>query len=181
MFFIAAPLALKAQSATEEKVKFMKAEHSAAVATFNYPGDIVKAALDDRLTKAGFGKQKKQQGFISYKGVAWSEVSGEKLDVYTKVDSRKSKSTVYLMAAKGYDNFVSSGTDEAAMEKMKKFLDGFADDLAAYQHQLDVAKKEAEIEKAEKAYADHMKKQKKLEGDRAKLAEELEKMKKTNR
>jgi hypothetical protein len=175
---IVSPVVLKAQNATEGKVKFMKTENSAAIAEFSYPEEIVKAALTEKFEQSGLGKQRKQEGYMAYKGVTWNEISTDKLDVYAKVDGRKNRTTIYLLAAKGYDNFISGSSDAATMEKMKSFLNDFNQDIARYQHQLDVAKKEAEMQKAEKAYADHVKKQKKLEEDRAKLSEELDKLKK---
>ncbi|MRG43744.1 hypothetical protein GFS24_01395 [Chitinophaga sp. SYP-B3965] len=178
MAIIASPLLLKAQNASEGAVKIMKAENSAAIATYDYPEEIVEKALTIKLEKEGLGKQRKQQGFLTYKGVSWPEVSSEKLDVYVKVESKKKGAIVSLLAAKGYDNFVSSSSDAATMEKMKQFLNEFATDVASYNDEIE--EKEAELEKAKKAAEEHAKKQKKLESEHAKLAEELKKAKKAN-
>lgn len=180
MAIMAAPMLLKAQNASEGTVKFNKTECSAVIAEFDYPADLVKAALAAKLNQAGFGKQRTQRGFMAYKGVNWNEVSSEKLDVYARVDGKKKRATVSLLAAKGYDNFVSNSSDPAAVDRMKQFLNGFAADIVAYQQQLDIRQKEADLQKAQKAYNEHTRKQKKLDEDRAKLAEELDKLKKTN-
>lgn len=179
MAIIASPMLLKAQNASEGTVKIMKAENSAAIAAYEYPKEIVEGALTAKLEQAGLGKQRKQQGFLTYKGANWQEVSSEKLDVYVKVESKKKHTIVSLLTAKGYDNFVSSSSDAATMEKMKQFLNGFTANIASYQQQLDIAEKEAKLEKSQKAYDEHVKKQKKLDDERAKLADELEKAKKT--
>ncbi len=180
MAILAAPMLSSAQNASEGTVKFNRTACSAVIAEFDYPEELVKAALAAKLNQAGFGKQRSRQGFMAYKGVNWNEVSPEKLDVYARVDGKRKRATVSLLAAKGYDNFVSNSSDPAAVERMKQFLNGFAADIAAYQQQLDIQKKEADLQKAQKAYNDHTRKQQKLDDDRAKLAEELDKLKKTN-
>ena len=175
------PMLLKAQNASEGTVKIMKAESSAAIATYDYPEEIVEKALTIKLEKAGLGKQRKQQGFFTYKGASWPEVSAEKLDVYVKVESKKKSTIISLVTAKGYDNFVSSSSDAATMEKMKQFLNDFAAEVATYnEQQLEIAEKEAKLEKAHKAAEEHAKKQKKLESERAKLEDELKKAKKSS-
>lgn len=115
-----------AQNAREINVKFKNAQQPAVIADFMADDDFVEDALKEKLATEGFGKKSSESGFQSYKAVQWGRVSSEKLDVYIKVDGKKGKSTVTILAAKGYDNFISSAKDASATGKIQEFLNSFS-------------------------------------------------------
>jgi hypothetical protein len=149
---IAATGTATAQNAHESSIKFNKKSENAVVADFNKSAEVVEAALKDRLEKEGLGKMKTSKGFMSYAGTLWNSVSSDKLDVYFKVEGKKDKSTVSVLVSKGYDNFITSGSDAKTIDNVKAFLNGFVTYTNSYQLTLDIKAQEEAIKRAEKAY-----------------------------
>jgi len=149
---VAAAGTVMAQQVRETAVKFNKTSEPALVAEYDKPAGIVEAALKDRLEKEGLGKMKSSKGFMTYKGVLWNSVSSDKLDVYFRVEGKKDKSAVTVLVSKGYDNFISSGSDARTMDNVRAFLGGFMAHAQAYQLGLDIKAQEEAIRRAEKAY-----------------------------
>jgi hypothetical protein len=116
---------LYAQNARETTAKFKDNPQAAVTADYLADEDFVKEALKEKLAKEGFGKKSSESGYDAYKATNWGRVSSEKLDVYIKVDGRKGKSTVTILAAKGYDNFVSGSKDASLIGKVQEFLNSF--------------------------------------------------------
>src|SRR6218665_2010544 len=141
-----------AQNAHESSVKFNKTNENAVVADYEKPADIVEAALKKQLESEGLTKGKNSKGYLTFSGIQWSKVSNEKVDVYFKVEGKKEKSTVTVFISKGYDNFISSGSDSRAIDNVKGFLNGLVHHATAHQHSLNIAAQEEAIKKAEKAY-----------------------------
>lgn len=142
----------KAQNAMETSVDFKKDKHNAVVATYEVPKDMLEAALKQRLDKDNLGKMKKSDGFITYSAVIWNVTGNVKMDLYFKVDGSKNKSTISVLASKGYDNFVSSNTDADIINNLKTYLNGFTDVIGAYKLSLEIKAQEDLIQKTEKDY-----------------------------
>ena len=141
-----------AQNAHESSVKFNKNNENAVVADYEATAEVVEGALKNRLEKEGLGKMKTSKGFMVYSGVLWNSVSNEKIDVYFKVEGKKDRATLSVLISKGYDNFVTSGSDSRTIDNVKAFLNSFMKDATAYQLNLNIAAQEEAIKKAEKAY-----------------------------
>lgn len=114
-----------AQNARETSVKFNDNQQSAIVADYTADEEFVAEVLKERLAKEGFGKKSSEKGFDAYKATNWGRVSSDKLDIYIKVDGKKGKSTVTMLMAKGYDNFVSSGKDASLINRAQDFMNSF--------------------------------------------------------
>lgn len=166
---------VNAQNAHEATVKFEKIDENAVAADYDNSAEIVKAALKQRLDKDGLGKMKSSKGFMTYKGTLWSVVSADKLDVYFKVQGKKGKSTVYALVSKGYNNFLTSGTDRQAIENVKTFLNSLQSSVQAYQDELNLKAEEEAMAKAEKARKKAEEKQKDLLAEKEKLQKKIEK------
>jgi glycerol dehydrogenase-like iron-containing ADH family enzyme len=149
---IAATGTATAQNAYESSVKINKTTENAVVADFNKPADVVEAALKDRLEKEGLGKMKSSKGFMTYAGTLWNSVSSDKLDVYFKVEGKKDKSTVSVLVSKGYNNFVTSGSDAKIVSNVKAFLNDFSAYTNSYELSLNIKAQEEIMKKAEKAF-----------------------------
>lgn len=160
-----------AQNAREASVKFMKGQQNAIVADYDLPKEVVEEALKQRLDKEGLGKKGSEKGFSAYKGTTWVNISPDKMDVYTKVEGKGDKSTITLLASKGYDNFVTTATDADKVQKLEAFLNDFIKDARAYQLRLAIAAQEEIVKKAEKD-------QKNTADDGDKLVKEKEKIEK---
>ncbi len=162
-----------AQNAHESSVKFMKGQQNAIVADYDLPGDVVENALKERLDKEGLGKKSSEKGFMAYKAVTWAGIGPDKMDIYVKVDGKDGKSTITLLASKGYDNFVTSANDADKVQKLEAFLNSFTNDAKAYQLKLAVAAQEEVIRKAEKDYKGSVEDGDKLSRDKEKLEKQI--------
>lgn len=162
-----------AQNAYESAVKFGKKNENAVVIDFNKPGNIVEAALKDRLSKEGLGKSKSKSGYTLHAGSIWKTISNDKLDIYYKVESKKERSTVMFLLSKGYDNFITSGSDVAVIENTKTFLNSLAQSIDAYQLGVDTKTQEDAVKKAEKAYESSVSDGKSLLNDKEKIEKRI--------
>lgn len=167
-------MAAHAQNAQEATVKFKKEGQPVAMATYNVPKDIVNNAFLQKLASAGITKKGKENGFASFKGVVWGEMSADKLDVYFKADERKGVTTAYLLLSKGYDNFISKATDSVTMVKMLAFLNSFVNDVNNYVLQQNIAAQEEIVRKANSYYQDAQKDGKSLADDKEKIERKID-------
>src|SRR5580765_6992398 len=88
-----------------------KENRNAVMIVINQPVKVTTDALQQKLQRAGLDERVKR-GAASYKGVTLSEISKDKIDVYTKVEkAANNTSTVYMAVSRGYNNFTSSGAD----------------------------------------------------------------------
>ncbi|MGB4654535.1 MAG: hypothetical protein ACOXZ9_02890 [Bacteroidales bacterium] len=110
---------------TEGSVQINKSTQPAIIANFNYPKDVVEDAMADFFAKANLGKSRKFKGFQKFEGIVFQEIANERIDLYYKVSSKNKRSqtsTVHLLISKGYDNFISSGSNPEAMTKAKDVM-----------------------------------------------------------
>lgn len=149
-----------AQNARETNVKFNDNQQSAIVADYAADEDFVAEVLKERLVKEGFGKKSSEKGFDAYKATNWGRVSSDKLDIYIKVNGKKGKSTVTMLLAKGYDNFVSSGKDAALVGKAQEFMNSFG---AYLKTRIDLQTQEELVKKMEAENLKLMKEKEEME------------------
>ena len=164
---------LHAQGAHDAAIRFGKAERPGLLADYPYSKGLVENALRARLEKSGLGKPSSDKGFASYQGVSWVEMAPGQVDVYTKVDGKGNQSTVMLLVSKGYDNYVSTASDEAMSARLKVFLNALLPDIQAQQVLADIGAQEEIIRRAEKAYQDADNNGNKLTRDRERIDKEL--------
>src|ERR1700748_975309 len=145
-------LKANAQTMSETSVKFMKSTANAVVASYNVPEDIMKQALEQKLSKENIGKVKESKGYYTFSGITWNRISADKMDYYFTVDGKKNNATITVIASKGYNNFISSGTDLQSIQNIKAFLSDFAQAINAYQLSLDIKAQQDAVATAEKNY-----------------------------
>lgn len=165
---------MQAQAPRETQVTYLKNVTNAFEREFN----ISKSDLED-IVEAYFkeqfkSKRLKSNGFQLYKGVDWTMVSAEKLDVYYKIEGGKRNAKLIMMVSKGYDNFVSSNSDAQVSAQVINFLNNFDAQIAAHNRQEAAAKLTKEIEKKEKDIKDYDKEEKKLRDKIQDLEKDIE-------
>ncbi len=147
--------ALQAQ-ARVSSVKFSKDGDKPSITNeYIYSEKTVTKAIDDKFGKMGY-KGKDNKGFTVYRGVNLPALSGGPYDLYFKVDRNGKRSnenaTVYMLISKGNEQFISEMDDNNLMNEAKAYLDSLTTDIAAYDLELQIAKEEDELKKAEKKY-----------------------------
>lgn len=172
-FLFTATTTVFAQNAREGRVQFMKADQNAVIADYDLPKDVIENALKERLEKAGLGKRGSEKGFITYKGSTWTEIGADKMDIYAKVEGKGNMSTVTMLVSKGYDNFISSGTDPEKVQKVQEFLNSFIKDARLYQLKLTIIAQEEAVKKAEKELKGTADNGSKLQKDKEKIERQL--------
>jgi len=70
-----------------------KENRNAVMINIEQPEKNTSDALQQRLGRSGL-KERERKGVVSYKGVTLSEISPDKVDIYTKVEAGSNNSSV---------------------------------------------------------------------------------------
>lgn len=167
--------AARAQS-VEGTTEYNKVKQPAVICEFPYPPGLVETVLEDDLKQKGFGKGKSSKSFQLYQAINFSEISGEKIDLYVRVEKKSRKeseiATITVLVSKGYDNFISSATDASIMNNVAGYVNGLKPKLEKSSLEIQITDQEDLLRKEEKKFntlvddgESLVKKKKKLEDD----------------
>ncbi len=168
------PLFTYGQQAKEEKVKVGKTEMTGFVATSKYDKTLVDEALTQKLTEAGLTKHGKKKKFYTFMGASWPAVSATKMDIYYKVSKKKHKAKIYVVASKGYDNYITAASDATTATNITNFI-GSIDALV--ERNAEIKRKELEMKMMNEQLAADKENLKKAEEEKARKAKELDALK----
>lgn len=102
-------------------------------AEYALSGEIIEGAFIKKMADAKISKASKAtDGFKLYKGVTVSEITKETIDLYYKVEDKKTSAILTLAFSKGYDNFFKKETDAVSIENAKIYLTKFVNDATAF-------------------------------------------------
>jgi hypothetical protein len=150
-----------------------KENRNAVMITINQPVDITTDALQQKLQRAGLNERVKR-GVASYKGVTLSEISKDKIDIYTKVEKAPNNtSIVYMAVSKGYNNFTNSGADSIITANVEAFLNSFVKDADNHFADVNIGSQMTDISKSEKEYQQLLDEQRDLEKKKGKIDSRL--------
>lgn len=159
--------------AMEASVKIDKENRPAVMIHITKSQEISEDALKNRLERSGL-KDRIQRGEGIYKGVVFSEISPEKLDIYTKVEkASNNSSTVYMAVSRGYDNFSNNTSDSLLIENVKSFLESFVQDADNQFADEQISGKISDLKKERKSYELLLKKQIKLQEEKRNIENQL--------
>jgi hypothetical protein len=138
--------------ASEASVMIDKENRRAVMITIDHPEKDVREALKLRLERSGL-KEKPKNGITKYKEVTLSEISPDKVDIYTKVEAGPNNSSiVYMAVSKGYNNFTSGDADSSITKNVKAFLQSFVMDANNHVADMGITSQTDDIGKDEKEY-----------------------------
>ncbi len=138
--------------ASDASVMINNENHHAVMIPIDHPEKDAREALKLRLERSGL-KEKVKNGVSRYRGVILSEISPDKVDIYTKVEAGPNNSSVvYMAVSRGYNNFTSSGADSSITQKVKTFLQSFVMDADNHSADLGITSQLDDISKNEKKY-----------------------------
>ena len=161
------------QEAKEASVMIDKANRNAVMIAIDQPEKITGDALLKRLERAGL-KERPRNGVAKYKGVTLSEISPDKLDIYTKVEKGPNNSSiVYMAVSRGYDNFVNGTIDSTITQNVKTFLQSLIMDANTQSADVVINNQLNEVEKEEKAYQRLLDEQKDLQKKKSNIESRL--------
>ncbi|PWU03874.1 MAG: hypothetical protein C5B52_02625 [Bacteroidetes bacterium] len=100
--------------AHEATIRFDGKDRPGVILNIPYPPDVVENAINEKFGKEGY-KGNNSHGWTVYRNVKLKSLGDDALDVYVKIErkSRQEKdvSEVSIIVARGYSNFVESGSD----------------------------------------------------------------------
>lgn len=138
--------------ASEASVMIDKENRHAVTIVVDQPEAATRDALRMRLERSGL-KIRQTDGVSKYKGVILSEISSEKLDIYTKVEpGPNNSSVVYMAVSRGYNNYTNSRSDSSINQNVKTFLESFILDANNHSSDLGITSQMNDITKGEKDY-----------------------------
>ena len=138
--------------ARDASVMIDKENRNAVMITIDQPEKITYDALQQRMERSGL-KEKEKKGIVSYKGVTLSEISPDKVDIYTKVETGPNNSSVvYMAVSRGYNNFTNTTVDSNITQNVKTFLESFVKDAATHSADVGIGNQIKDVNKDEKNY-----------------------------
>jgi len=145
----------------------------AVMIEINQPVNIATDALQQKLQRAGLN-EKIVKGSGTYKGVVLSEISKEKVDIYTKVEGGPNNtSMVYMAVSKGYDHFTNKQEDSSITENVVAFLNSFVQDADNHFADVDITKQVSSQNKSENDYQKLLSEQADLQKKKSKIDSRL--------
>lgn len=157
-----------AQDAKVASVEFNKQSQPAVSADFEMSGSVAEGAIKKKLSDAKLKGGSTKNGFITYQEVIIPEIRAEKMDVYFKVEDRKTSSTVYMLTSKGYENFMSKDSDPEVINRTIAYLNAMKKDIFSYGYNEEIAKQEDKLKDLEKDLKKSIKSGESLNKDKAK-------------
>ena len=146
---------------------------NAVTIDISQPEKITQDALQQRMQRSGL-KAKPKNGIMSFKGVVFSEISPDKLDIYTKVEKGpNNNSVVYMAVSRGYNNFTNSAADSVLTQNVKTFLQSFVRDANYHSADVDISGQLSDINKDEKAYQKLLDEQRDLQKEKSTIENRL--------
>jgi len=129
MLFAFAAYAQTAQS-TQIEINKVKVP-GVSITLAGYDADFLQNALQFRFEKVAGLKGSNSKGFRVYAAQVFHEFGFTKYDIYTSIDKGTKQSqfiTINLLVSKGLDNFITPVDEPDVTQKMKDFLNYFAND-----------------------------------------------------
>lgn len=163
-----------AQNAHEVSTTINKVQKTAFQCDYKATKDLMKTTIEERFKKAGLSSGKKSKGYTKYTGVTFSELSPNKIDIYTKVEGKKDNSSVIMLVSTGYDNFISTTTDAITAANTITFLNNLNDDAVDMKAAIDLAAQQKAVKEAEEKLKKSEKEAAKLAKKKAKLEKQME-------
>jgi hypothetical protein len=166
-------IALLAQARTVSTM-IEKENRIAVMIEINQSVTISADALKQKFQRAGLNdKMKKGNG--AYKGVILSEISKDRIDIYTKVEQGPNNtSVVYMAVSRGSDNFTSSSADSSINENVEVFLNSFVKDANNQFADVGISNQMKGENKSEKEYQKLLDEQRDLEKKKVKIDSRLD-------
>lgn len=133
-----------AQKVKETTIKRGKESVPGYSVKYKYGKTTTRNVIRQQMTDAGYPKAKSKKGFYTYKGILLPAISNTRADYFIKVTGNKRRSTVYLVASKGYDNYVSNTSDAAMSDAINTYLTNLEGKIATT---VELDKKQEELNK----------------------------------
>jgi hypothetical protein len=148
-------------------------DRNAVVVEIYHPLNYTEHALQARLQQEGLTGIL-VNGSIIYKGVTLSEISRDKMDLYTRVEHGDNNSSlVYLSVSRNYNGDSNLDAEGTVTRNTEAFLDAFVKDLSNRISDVAITGDLKAAGKSEKQYQKLLDEQRDLEQKRSKIDSRL--------
>ena len=148
-----------AAQAYEDNIQYDKKKQQAIAIDYSYPADAVQNAIVQKLGKMGYkpkeekGILNRDKGFLVFKNAYVTDISGDKLDFYIKVERKSRKesdeSTLNMIMNKNGENaLLKMGPEE--INKAKLFLNNMLPEVEAADLEIRIKDQQETVARAEK-------------------------------
>ena len=171
IFLLVGTITSFAQS-TATNVEFKKVLRPALTLPLAFNPETAEQTILAKLKETGYkpeksgsflNKKKKEEGFYKFPGVVLPELANEQLDLYFKVvpldNDSNNRSSITLLVSKGYDNFVSAGSDSATFNASENFLNSFVASTNVYNINQKLDEQKQSLVTSEKKWTDNRNRQ----------------------
>lgn len=150
-----------------------KTNRNAVMITISQPEKITVETIRQRFLRAGL-KERSKNGMTRYEGVTLSEISPDKVDIYTKVEEGPNNtSIVYMAVARQYAMSANTAADSLVTQNVKTFLQSLEKDAAHHFADVQISEQINDLGKDEKAYQRLLDEQRDLEKKRSGIESRL--------
>lgn len=165
---------LQAQNVKEGTTLFNKINQPCLVGEYNFSGDIIEGALIKKMADAKISKPgKSSDGFKLYKGISLPDITKETIDLYYKIDDKKTNATLYVMLSKGYDNFIKHESDSVTLQRATEYFTKFIKDATAFSLQKDIVAQQEVIAGLEKKLKSQVKDEENATKEKSKIESKI--------
>ena len=159
--------------AKDASVMIDNENRNAVMITIDQPEKITSEALKQRMERSGL-KERARNGVVKYKGVTLSEISKDRVDIYTKVEKGPNNSSVvYMAVSRGYNNFTNTLVDSNITQNVKTFLQSFVKDADYHSSDVAISNQTADINSDEKAFQRLLNEQNDLQNQKSNIDKRL--------
>ncbi|HEY0677284.1 MAG TPA: hypothetical protein VGD17_03320 [Chitinophagaceae bacterium] len=140
--------------AIEGTVESQRKQQPAAIIELPYAPDVVKAAMNDHLSKKGKSKGSDLKGFTTYRNTQTMQNDSANADMFFKIERKsrqeKSNTTVSLLVSTPpTEGTAASNLNYMNMEEAKAYLNELAPAIEAYKLELVIKEQNESLIKAE--------------------------------
>ncbi|MBP5319299.1 MAG: hypothetical protein J6Y77_07860 [Paludibacteraceae bacterium] len=143
---------------------------------YEYPIEVIQAAVLERLEREGLKGKKAKNGFFSFMGVKYNYLWDNNFDLYLGFSGNKSAGSVMVLMTTGYNNYVDLHNPQTR-QRIVTWLDELDLDIQAYLHNKKIENAEKAYEKTRKELDKLNKEQRSLEAKARKNSDNLNKAK----
>lgn len=162
-----------AQIANVSSTEFNGKLQPSVSADFQMPANITIAAVKQKLSEMKIKGGSDKNGFINYSGIIINEIRPEKMDVYFKVEDKKTYSTLHMLMSNGYENFLNNENNGEEMKRAITFVSNMNKNIMRYGYTEEIKKEEEKLKDAEKDLKKSVKNGESLQKDKSKAESKI--------
>lgn len=162
-----------AQIANVASTEFNGKLQPSVSADFQMPANITEGAVKQKLAEMKIKGGSNKNGFISYSGIILNDIRPEKMDVYFKIEDKKTYSTLHMLMSNGYENFLNKENNNDEINRAITFVSNLNKNIMRYGYTEEIKKEEEKLKDVEKDLKKSVKNGESLQRDKSKTESKI--------